>query len=316
MEGGHWGSLDLPHGLPLMPPACELPTRPLEAVVHEWGGSAVPWARVLCTGGSALANASEALRQCGWAVVMIKEQARPGRAIFGALPGPRQTAGRPERHAGLQAVRASPSVELIATDLQGFAMEGDSWRPELAGPTGRHAKLRRNLRNAVGDKTPPRFRRLPAHEAVEAVLDDSSLDPMHWVGNRWADWFAKLGVQDSLLPAGFARALEVRMHEAAARSQAFDHVCVPDEQGVRCVRCNASARTEHSKRWLDCQPRRATPLAQLQAVAAASPPAPERGPAEGATSVDLEMGSAGGQPQEQDQAPDSSLRSKVAYLLQ
>ena len=91
------------------------------------------------------------------------------------------------------------------------------------------------------------------------------------------------GAQDALLPAGFARAVEVRVQQAVARSKLMawavgrisscgqwdtsepnvapraparpppqvkliDHDYVPDGQGVHCVRCNASAQTETSKR--------------------------------------------------------------------
>ena len=39
-----WEGLNLSYGLPLMPSARDLPSRPAQATTYEWGDPSVPWA--------------------------------------------------------------------------------------------------------------------------------------------------------------------------------------------------------------------------------------------------------------------------------
>ncbi|CAK0861905.1 unnamed protein product [Prorocentrum cordatum] len=133
----------------------------------------------------------------------------------------------------------------------------------------------------------------------------TDIDPMHWIGNRWADWFAQLGVSSVAISPDFAKTLQRRMEDAInmakfmawgvcriSETQAWEpqehepklpprvkaartpqiiiiqHDYVEENGTIRCMRCNCTAATYESKRRLDCQPCRATALSRLQAAAA------------------------------------------------
>ena len=127
---------------------------------------------------------------------MVSDRGIPVKAMFGGLPGMLQTVGRAERFAALQAIQASSNIDTIVTDLLGLVREAERWDPRLAMAEGKHATIWRAMRNAVERQggARPTFRWTPAHlKYPEAMSRNIRYDD--WVGNGWADAFAKWGAQ-------------------------------------------------------------------------------------------------------------------------
>ena len=84
----------LSYGLPPLPP---FPAAPANSQpVLGWGDWRGVWGRKVYTDGSGYASATPGLTRCGWSVIQLDESGIILRAIYGALPGPIQTAPRSE----------------------------------------------------------------------------------------------------------------------------------------------------------------------------------------------------------------------------
>ena len=75
--------------------------------------------------GSGYETAWPDLARCGWACVQVSCDGLPLRAVFGALPGARQTVGRAGRHALHQALLHMPYLRFVVMDLAALAREVD-----------------------------------------------------------------------------------------------------------------------------------------------------------------------------------------------
>ena len=140
---------------------------------------------------------------------MISPSGWPLRVRYGSLPGRFQTVARAERYAGLSVLRDGPLVECIVSDHLSFVYEGLRWSPADAEARGRHARIWRDIRQAVDQRptgAPPDFRWVPSHLSAEEAME-RGVPLIDWVGNAWADWFAALAVERIRLPHCFSRGL-------------------------------------------------------------------------------------------------------------
>ena len=80
-------------------------------------GDADLWNDLFSNDGSDYETAWPELARCGWSSVQVDCDGLPLRAVFGALPGARQTVGRAERHALHQAMLHMPYLRFAVTDL-------------------------------------------------------------------------------------------------------------------------------------------------------------------------------------------------------
>ena len=103
---------------------------------------------------------------------------------------------RSERYAGLQALRVAPHLETLCSDHLAFVREGLSWDSFLATASGKHADVWRQIFNECNpSRCPPEFVWVRAHRALEDVLDLEPQAIMDYLGNHWADFFARMGAQ-------------------------------------------------------------------------------------------------------------------------
>ena len=54
----------------------------------------------------------------------------------------------------------------------------------------------------------------PAHLTFDAYANDDQLDVMDFLGNAWADWFAKVGALEHKLPDALADLFKVKLADA------------------------------------------------------------------------------------------------------
>ena len=119
--------------------------------------------------GSVYDTAWPELCRCGWACVQLRADCVPIRAIFGALPG-RQTVGRAERWAFLQALRHMSYVQFVVTDLASLAKEIGCWDKELASSRGQYADIWRQVFAERAGQSKPHGCWCPAHLTVDGYL--------------------------------------------------------------------------------------------------------------------------------------------------
>ena len=167
--------------------------------------------------GSCLQSSIPEVARAGWSVVQIGDNLLPQRAVYGALPGPRQTIGRAERWTFRQALAWHPKHESIVSDLQSAVREGNAWDPEQALGTAKHATIWRSIFQ-LGLDSRPQFEWCPAHRSLDDVLAVGGCVKT-WAGNLWADFFAKLGAQSHAFSDGFAQAIsgELSLHTSTLR---------------------------------------------------------------------------------------------------
>eukprot|EP00959_Pyramimonas_sp_CCMP1952_P461538 9481748-Pyramimonas_sp.AAC.1 len=192
-------------------------------------------------------------------------------------------------------MRLLPTTRLLITDLAGLAKEVNDWDAELAGAAGQHADIWRQIFDAAADQgglPRPAATWCPAHLEFEEFVQCADLDPMDYLGNAWADWFAKVGALEHKLPDALADLFRVRLadareeaavlawHQAALGALAEDaralvqrvhrpaapvapavlghrHQLQRGPAGWRCTECLATATTEAARRRLEsssCEP--------------------------------------------------------------
>ena len=159
------------------------------------------------------------ISRCSWAVVQLRADGWPCKAIFGSLPGV-QTVARAERYAGLVATCLSSQVEVLISDHLSFVQEGQRWGPSDASSSARHAALWRALRATVAKqgRRPPSFGWIPSHKAVDQAFE-LGFDIQDWVGNCWADLFASVALDLASPARGLARSIKFRMEEACQNAR-------------------------------------------------------------------------------------------------
>ena len=110
------------------------------------------------------------LCRCGWACVQISADYVPIRAIFGQLPG-RQTVGRAERWAFLQALVHMPNTEFVVTDLASLAAEIEAWdEVDQARSRGQYADIWRRIFAVREGHDRPQGSWCTAHLSVDDYL--------------------------------------------------------------------------------------------------------------------------------------------------
>ncbi|CAK0905739.1 unnamed protein product [Prorocentrum cordatum] len=182
---------------------------------------------------------------------------------------------------------AIPEItRLLITDLAGLAKEVNDWDAELAGAAGQYADIWRQIFDAAADQgglPRPAATWCPAHLEFEEFVQCADLDPMDYLGNAWADWFAKVGALERKLPDALADLFRARLadaheeaavlawHQAALGALAEDaralvqrvhrpaapvapavlghrHQLQRGPAGWRCTECLATATTEAARR--------------------------------------------------------------------
>ena len=175
-------------------------------------------------------------------MVMVNGQGVPVRAMYGGLPGALQTVGRAERHAAWQALRAAGGVKTIVTDLMGLATEAGTWNEQLAKASGKHATIWRSIFWDVvrHHRDPPAFRWTPAHLTMKEALD-RDLRITDWLGNQWADVFAKLGASQIKVEDHVVKETKARLADAIDRAKYVAYISITkkwgdlDEQGTNII---------------------------------------------------------------------------------
>ena len=181
----------------------------------------------------------------------------------------------------MQAVRANPELKVYVSDLLALVREGQSWDPELARGMRKYAGVWRSIFAHAEKRTSPApisFVWTPAHLSVEQAYE-RGCDLVAWVGNSWADYFAKLASARSMIARGVCEAIEGELqyhkttldyvswaaarvarlrrwtdipppparfrHPPAPRLTLHEHSFFMDSRSgeVRCARCFAGART-------------------------------------------------------------------------
>ena len=165
--------------------------------MFRWGATHLPWGTRVYTDGSGLANASPELRRCGWAAVELSESGFPVRAVFGPLPG-RQSVPRAERYAGLWAFEVAPQMRTLCSDHLSFVRESAQQHPELCSARGKFADIWRRISRLASQpsRCPVSFVWVKAHRQLEDVLDASQEELFDFLGNSWADFFARIGAME------------------------------------------------------------------------------------------------------------------------
>ena len=192
---------------------------PEHAETWEWGDARGVWGPVAFGDGSAQGPSVPEIRRAGWAIVQLDMHLRPVRALFGSLAGPVQTVGRAERTAALHAFQSNPILDLYISDLLSLVQEGLSWDPELARGMKKYAGIWRSIFAQVAQhrssSEPPVFVWTPTHLTAEEALE-RGCDLVAWVGNAWADYFAKLASSRAMIANVTKEALEgeIKYHKA------------------------------------------------------------------------------------------------------
>ena len=92
----------------------------------DWTSDVGDRSTIVYHDGSGYETAWPELTRCGWACVQVSCDGLPLRAVFGPLPGSRQTVGRAERHALLMAMTHMPYLRFVVTDLAALAREAEA----------------------------------------------------------------------------------------------------------------------------------------------------------------------------------------------
>ena len=151
---------------------------------------------------------------------MLNDVGTPVRALYGGLPGQLQTVGRAERYAVLQVLRAAPQVQVVVSDLLGLVQEATSWRESLAGAAGKHATIWRAIFDQVklNERASLQMRWTPAHLSYQGMVDNQ-IPIVDWLGNKWADLFAKMGARSIMVDHDTVLQTKAKLAEAIARAK-------------------------------------------------------------------------------------------------
>ena len=171
----------------------ELTQAPLSEVL-EVGDSSVPWSGTLFLDGSGYEPTQPELRRCGWSMVMVDEEGALVRATYGPLPGAHQTVPRAEHFALEQFARLAEPGSVAVTDCKGVAQNHAKGEAAQA-PHEQFAGVWRSVHNlSRGWLGPDSIRWMPAH-CTEADVQEGKVGWLDWVGNAYADEWAKNGAK-------------------------------------------------------------------------------------------------------------------------
>ena len=86
--------------------------------------------------------------------------------------------------------------------MYGLVEEGQAWSEDHAKAKDKYATIWKQCLEAQArrEQPPLRFTWAPAHRSLEQVLEQG-LRVDHWIGNQWADFFAKAGAQQHRVEA-------------------------------------------------------------------------------------------------------------------
>ena len=158
--------MELTVGLPTEPTQLAAPKDVPEVFFWgDWKSNLEDWSDTVFTDGSGYESSIPELCRCGWAAIQVSATGLPLRAVYGTLPGDRQTVGRAERYAILQALIYFPMAKLVVSDLLDLVEEGNSWDILKSMAGCKYADLWRTM--MLKFKAPPKFAWTPAHKEVE-----------------------------------------------------------------------------------------------------------------------------------------------------
>ena len=209
----------LNYGLPPLPPFPEPVADSLPTM--GWGDWRGVWGPKVYTDGSGLANSMEGLTRCGWAVVQLDESGCVVRAIYGPLPGRLQTVPRAEHYAALRAVQVAAHPAEIVSDHLSLVKTGRQLSSLCELGASRQASIWRQIRHDLGQSESPNFRWTSAHRSLDDVLPLGAAEVFDFVGNEWADYFAKLGSQSHAVPQVLVDVHKSRLQVARKDGEAF-----------------------------------------------------------------------------------------------
>ena len=299
-----FGAPEPPLGLP--------PLSTISREVLRWGDHGGQWGPVSYTDGSGYESSLPEVRRCGQAVVQLDDRSwLPVRAVYGPLPYLVQTVGRAERYAIKLGLDMHADHHEFVTDLLSLVDEGRRWSADLCAGRARHARVWRDIFGAARRRTisaPPSFRWTPAHRDASLLLDSDALEVRDWIGNAWADFFARLGATQHTVAKALAESVSEALKQHRQVLEFISYAClrvvrfkrygvdaeVPrplwqhsapvvfgrvddhqlyycaELQQHRCRRCNASASTRASLHTIRSGSlRRCSPTTVEQAMAAA-----------------------------------------------
>ncbi|CAK0894418.1 unnamed protein product, partial [Prorocentrum cordatum] len=219
----------LEFALPLAPP---LPDQvPEELPEFERGLEGQAWGQQLFVDGSGRRSSFVEARRLGWSVVQISGELLPIKARWGGLPGLAQTVPRSERHAGMRAIQLGRPPVHVLSDQMSFVQEVREWQGRHTRPRAPHAMVWRQIAATVeGRGAPmPTAQWVRAHRELEdAVLADGTA--FRYVGNFWADVFAKMGSASIMVSEVHVRACEIQLRDVR---EAMRYVAWAAERAVR-----------------------------------------------------------------------------------
>eukprot|EP00959_Pyramimonas_sp_CCMP1952_P090979 1904751-Pyramimonas_sp.AAC.1 len=167
-----------------------------------------------------MASAVEGLTRCGWSVVEVSLDGVPLRAVYGPLPGRVQTVPRSEYYAMLQALSRARQPAHVVSDHLSLVNAGNRWGVHNERAGAAHANIWRQAHNVYRQSAaPPTFEWTPAHKDFESVSTDPSADVLNFVGNAWADMFAKWGSRSHAVPEALVDFHKRKLQEAKATAK-------------------------------------------------------------------------------------------------
>ena len=163
--------------------------------------------------------------------MQISDELLPVKARWGGLPGLVQTVPRSERYAGMRAVQLGRPPVHVLSDHMAFVQEVYEWHGRHTRPRAPHAVVWRQIVATVERRgvPMPTAEWVRAHRELEdAVLADGTA--FRYVGNFWADVFAKMGSGSIMVSEVHARACETQLRDAR---EAMRYVAWAAERAVR-----------------------------------------------------------------------------------
>ncbi|CAK0862525.1 unnamed protein product, partial [Prorocentrum cordatum] len=191
----------------------------------DWASDVGDRSTIVYHGGSGYEAAWPEHARCGWACAHVSFEGPPIRAVFGPLPGSRQTVGRAEHRALLTATTHMPYLRFVVTDLAALAREVEAWGFHQAASGSEYADIWRDICDLKGvragcGRVRPAACWCPARLDLEkfAQLGNIAGD---FFGNQWADFFAKVGERLHGLPSTLLDLYKVKLSGAREEAKAL-----------------------------------------------------------------------------------------------
>ena len=198
--------------------------------VYHWGDTTGSWGPTSYTDGSGFDSSLPDIRRCGQAVVQLDPYSwMPIRALYGPLPYLVQTVGRAERYAIKMGLAAHPDHFEFVTDLEGLVKEGAEWGPHLASSRSKHARVWRDILTAARERSledAPTFRWTPAHRSATELMEAEPREICDWIGNAWADYFARLGAIQHTVARTLSKSIVAAMKQHRLVLQFLSQACL------------------------------------------------------------------------------------------